>query len=289
MIPAIYNNTQDIGLNGKFGDWLKRKIKKVIKVIESIPIVGPLVSELVEDFMKEVTNDYGGEDPKSWWNVPAARELPSYEPTISEQQLLDAWADGRLEPFYKRLAEEVSAALRLSDFSQQVRAINTALGKMCVARYHFTYNETEGLSKNAVNLRLQLLDEIFAPIEQLIAESLDTSNLVLTQVSVRPVFSDYAPLISSSSLAAFSCDNYIGGNTVQNQSFLPSGTTITGLLPDKIIKPVNPVVKVPTVTGNTAQPSDKKDKTGVLIGVAMGITALVLLLSGGNKKKKSES
>jgi hypothetical protein len=288
MIPALYSS-QETGLNGKFGAWLKKKIQKVIKIVESIPVVGPIIADVLDEGLKLLTNDYGGDNPDSWWNPPAARELPSYEPTISEQQLLDAWADGRLEPFYKRLAEEVSAALRLSDFSQQVRGINAALGKMCVARYHFTYNETAGLSPNAVSLRMQLLDEIFAPIEQLIAESLDASNLVLAQVSVRPVFSDYAPLISSSSTAAFSCDNYIGGDTAQNQSFLPAGTTIMQLLPDKIVKPVNPVVKVPTVTGNTPQPSDKKDNTGVLVGVAMGIAALILLLSGGGKKKKSES
>jgi hypothetical protein len=258
---------------------MKKLVNAAISIIDSVPIIGPAVASELRNLVQDWTNPA---DPNNgWWN----RGTVEYEPTASEEVILTKWNTEKFSPFYKKLAEGLSAALQNQDFAAQVAGINAALNKMCVVRSYFMYNEMAGLSANAVAWRLSLIDELLNPIEDIIENAVSSANLASVQVSVAITdFSPYAPLITGST-AAYTCFNYLGGNAAQNQTFLPVGTTPTAPVQNQ--EPVKPIIKVPATVKQPITETPKK-KTNIWAILGFGALAYYLLSPDGNKKNKDK-
>lgn len=281
MLPvAVKNNLPSksypvTGLNGWFGRLMKKLVNAAISIVESVPIIGPAVASELKNLFADIT------DGTQWWN----RGTIEYEPTASEEVILTKWNTEKFSPFYKKLAEGLSAALQQQDFAMQLTGINAALNKMCVVRSYFMYNEMAGLSANAVAWRLSLIDELLNPIEDIIENAVSSANLASVQVSVAiSDFSPYAPLITGST-AAYTCFNYLGGNAAQNQTFLPVGTTPTAPVQNQA--PVKPIIKVPATVKQPVAETPKK-KTNIWAILGFGALAYYLLSPDGKKKNKDK-
>ena len=116
-------------------------------------------------------------------------KTPTIDPTPEEEIIMDSFA-AKLGNFVKDIL------LELNNNYTNLTVVNKQLIKMSVLIDYYTINETNGLSKNAVAIRHQLIQQAFAPIK----EEIQAKNGVLTgiPVSIQANQSDYSSIFLNS-------------------------------------------------------------------------------------------
>lgn len=111
------------------------------------------------------------------------------EPTAEEEIIMNGFAE-KLGNFIKDIL------LDLNNNSTNLTVVNRQLVKMAVLSEYFSTNETNGLSKNAIAIRHQLIQQAFAPIK----EEIQAKNGALTgiPVSIQAIQSDFSSMFLNS-------------------------------------------------------------------------------------------
>lgn len=258
------------GLNGFWG-WLKRHVHTIagICTVIGLPEVGIALEALVkfDDTVSDnSTTNTGSIDKMS-------SKIGDYEPTVYEASILDPWVTNKLTPFYQNLLLQIKSAFNSADSNFQLQQINDVLMKICVVKSYYLNHETNGLSLPAVNLRNELLDNIFLPIEDLITNSIiNESNLQLENYTV--TINNPGMFLPLNVLATtVNCDKYVDYNGVLQNSPTQSLLTSTPV----VVNPVtNQVISNPST-------STKKSNIGFVI---LSILGLAILFYPEEKKEK---
>jgi hypothetical protein len=266
MFPVHSTGLNQVGPSeskpARKGGFWRFLVRSALKVIAQIPIVGGAVAEAVSS----IVVDSGTEETVGGWS--AAKKgmftvIPvEYEPTASEEAILTPWTQTKFNIFYKNLATKLSQSLASTNPSVQLAGINTALAKMCAVSAYFKTNDTHGLSPNAVIFRSDLIEELFAPINQIIADSLNGGFQQTTGITkANPA--DYAPFAVS---GGYTCKQF-------------TATQSTG------VQPIITITDYPaTSTGATpGAASAGKSNTGLYIA---GALAAAILFWPSKKRNK---
>ncbi len=262
MLVESNLNIAQYTLNGSRCGWICRALKNIANFVSNIPIIGEKISNVIGQVADAVSFI---EDQLTQRNI-----VVDYEPTASEAAILDSWVINKLQPFYKKLANELAAISNATTFNEQVKIANAVLQKICLVQTYFVSKETSGLSANAVYLRSNLIDNIFEPLHEIIENTFNNQNLEIANTTATITsnnVNNFSPLISVSGTSS-TCLNYRLSSTeaVDNT-------------------PTNLVVSNNTTLPNPTTNSGNGTKLGL---VALGI-ALIALLLPSSKKSKSES
>lgn len=285
MFPVPINNNSLVALNGLNGrcGWICRALDKVIGIANKVPIIGKFVATIAQEAQKVV--DFIDN------TVIEGLNGLEYEPTISEDAILQPWLNNQFLPYFEKVANEVAVAFGNSDFDKQLAQINTALLKMCVVKSYYANISTPGLSNQASQVRLGLIIESFKTLELFITKSVEQYETVIT-------LNDYVFAANSSNSAQFNplitvllngqqfaCKRYVATEIPNSKPkpFLPIKTT-----PGTTVIPVpnNPSLPAtPTTPTNTATTPTKS-----IFTVKNGIIGLVagFLLNELFKKEKTK-
>lgn len=155
------------GLNGGLNGcgWVCRQLNKYASVIAVLSLVVPGVAEIVAivKVASYAIDNIGSSDQ----NKGGFASLPL---TPQEEIIMNQFSD-KLINFSKHIIIALDQT-----FSQvgvpYAFGVNKQLAKMCIAKEYFFINEKTGLSTNALQLRLQLINELFAPIQNVIKEQM---------------------------------------------------------------------------------------------------------------------
>jgi hypothetical protein len=174
MYAGLVNQNQYQGGLGLsfFGRIARRLAKIALDIVASLPIVGGAVSGAIQDI----------EGVKDWIIQTRGAEL-DYEPTALEEIILEEFTNSNLVPFYSKLAKGISTTLSLTNTTDILTGINAAIIKMCVARTYYTYYDKTGLSEGAVQTRLEIINTIFKPLEDLLNAKLQQLPVSQTQLN----------------------------------------------------------------------------------------------------------
>ena len=255
MYLAEQNRGALSGLNGRCG-WICRKLNQLADWCrDNVPVIGNSIANKLQ-FASDVASAVG------------LRVMTDYEPTASEDLILNNFKDNKLQPFLKSLADDVTFAFTQTSLSEQLIIINNVLNKMCVVQKYFNANETAGLSQSAINLRSDLIENAFRSIHDLI----DTSLQGITQIEVDALInktnaSEYYPIITSSPSLTVRCYNYVN----------------TGVS-DAPIKVTEVTTTSPSTTTSTNLNTISSKRN---LGIAIGLFALALVLAMSGKKSKN--
>ena len=262
---------QEQGLNGLngFWSWLKRQAQKVADLCSDFGLDS--IATSIEDALASVEDFSAGKI--------------NYVPTASEGVILDAWADSKLIPFYQKLLIQIKLAFESTNYTFQLQQINEIEMKMCVVKSFYKTHETTNLSSNAVNLRSDLINTVFRPLEQMILDSITGDSIILQAYSFtvnNPAL--FLPLNINNTTV--DCERYIdnNGGYGNSQSLLTPSPVV-------ISPTTNQVIPNITTTGNVKS----NDNSNVLF-VLLGILGLTLLFYPGeneasdhNVKKKKQN
>lgn len=285
-VPALNG-----GLNGWFGRLIRRLCQDAVRLVQNTPIVGMVFHNSLKE-LEDVVNDSSNFQ---------FRKMPDYEPTPAEAAILEPWATNKLNPFYKKMVEQLSSAFAMTSANVQLVQINEVVKKMCVVKAYFATNETAGYSTDGLAARMELITKIFEPVEKLVADSVAkyAMPLVLEPATyqLQPGERDFFPLIPASSMV-FQCNKYV---VTANASVKPANPS-TPVAPVKPVLPTTPITTPVPVTPTTpvapVSPSDPilpalpaaganngKRNKGLLI--AGGLLLLYLVLPDDKKKENN--
>jgi hypothetical protein len=272
------------GLNGFWG-WIKRNVHKISGICTMLghPEIG-IALEAAVGISNSVSTDNGGGNGGMGDNTMG--KSSDYEPTISETAILDKWADNELMPFFQKLLLQINEAFSSSDPNYQLQQINDVLMKICVVKSYYTNHVTTGLSLPAVNLRSELIDTVFQPIEDLIANSiLNESSMQLQSYSVTV---NNINLFSPMKISAITinCDKYVVNNGVlqnsQGQSLLTTNPVV--------VNPVtNQVITNNTNNANQSINPNEKGYAKTFAFVMFGLAVVIALMPSKKSQKKVNS
>jgi len=268
-VQDSFLGSQENGLGkfsfGGFAKWVVKKVGGVIR--DKVPLG---IGNLIADALNELMND--------GWELKSGE---IYEPTLTEQNLVDGWVDTKFSPFCGNLTKELDTALKSPDLKSQVEKINKVLSKICFVQTYYRTNNTNGLSADAVQWRSDYIKSIFTPF----------LNLIETTLSAKPVISKQMKNVNSNL-------NYLEVSTIASITSIPSNYTCNHYAVNQnvILEPAIPAITSPvdgTVTevptaptktdGTTATDSNFLQKNAVWFGIAgMAIWAF----SGKKKSKK---
>lgn len=272
--PVAYNANQ--GLNGFFGRLAKKLIQAAFKTLSAIPLVNVVAEEI-----STAINDWAGGYDGSFWN----RTAQTYEPNASEEAILTQWTTSKFNVFFKRIGEELSAAISLNG-SGKFQAVNNVLAKMQYVQTYFATNETAGLSAKAIEFRSQFMQEVFNPLVRLIEENM-AGYALESDTALPGSASSYAPLINNVLQNAFAVHLFRDPTESASGEIL-SPIELPGIKPIKTPVTTQPVTTIPVNTlPVTTQPGTptKTDSTGRNKKIIGGLAIAVLLYFGLKKSK----
>lgn len=260
---------EEQGLNG-FWSWLKRN-KHIIAGICAAVGLAPLGAAI------EALSLGSGTGGGGWDGVGdnTMSKTGNYEPTSSEASILDMWVENKLTPFYQNLLIQIKLAFESANYSFQLQQINEVEMKMCVIRSYYMTHETTGLSINAVEVRSELIDAIFNPLEQMIIDSITSESVGLQSYSIsvtNPAL--FLPLNINN--ITVDCERYVdnNGGYGNSQSLLTPNPVV--------VNPVtNQIIPHDTVPNNVKT----KDNSNALL-VLLGLLGLTILFYPDEKKKE---
>lgn len=240
----------------------------------------------VGKFINKHLNDwiYNGEDVFKTGITP-------YEPTASEQAILDPWNKQKISPWIGKLAKELDAAFSASTIEDQIAKINKVMSKICYVKQYYVSKETAGLSVQAIQWRHEYLNVLLAPLLDLIVTTtsnkpISTKNM--TNTGVNTTAADFAGIIPTANFTNnYNCNHYkVNAGVIELPVMEPIGTEPTTGLP--VIVPISE--PAPTGTGTATNPdgTPATEKTFLQkngVPLALGVVALWALLS--KKKKKN--
>lgn len=256
------------GLNGNRCGWLCRKLTAIADFVRGIPIIGDRIASKIDIIVAVVdTIDDVFLEGKGTLSI-------EYEPTPSESAILESWQTNRLMPFYRNLTLQLATISQQGTLTEQLAIANKGLQKMCIVENYFATNETNGLSTNAVYLRLELISKIFEPLYEMIEATFANQNLQNKNVSITfnsGISSDYSPLISTTQNFISNCLIYTI-ESVENSSV--SNDSVPLVFP-----------KTDTTQTITRESNDNLLFIGICIA---GIIAVTILSTDKKKENKRE-
>jgi hypothetical protein len=197
--------------------------------------------------------------------------------TVQETALLGQFAELKLGPFARKAIEKFINQINALNVDEQLEAANKILKLKAALIAYFSNHQTTGLSAIAIEQKLQIIEALFLPIEDVIDNTFDDNfSRMYVQTSV-----------ASAEIPDFS--NLIDGSFV-NQVFetekLQPNVPITQIpvqTVDPTIQVTTPIVSVDqnTNTPTVSKPSTTK-KAVIVIG---GLIGSYLLLSGSSSSK----
>jgi hypothetical protein len=256
----MYNQEQNTGLNG-FRNWLRRNLGWISG---AVAIINPGVGAALKALDIAMGDEVEGQR--------------AYEPTTAEQVILDKWVKEKLTPFYSNLNTQFQSVFNGPSPSTQLLVINEIMAKICVVRGYFATNETNGLSKLAVEKRMELIDIVLNVIEDSINDSFVSDNIVSEtstyKVTNNGLFNPFTIPLNTS----YACIKYTNTVPIAQQNNAP-------ILPIKpvVINPVtNETIKVNPTTG---EPIKTKKNDDTIMYVFFGLALAIGLFF--NKKESS--
>ncbi|RZL47075.1 MAG: hypothetical protein EOP00_13025 [Pedobacter sp.] len=229
------NEGLNAGLNGC--GWICRQLNKISNAVSKIPFLGTTVVKFIVEVQKVVDlfdNDLGAlMRPALSFNVS--------EPTKAEETILDNWVNNKFTPFFTDMVVLIDAAFATNNLQTQITVANKQLLKMKVVREYYVLNETTGLSQNAVNLRMNLINELFNTLDQVIVSKLGSAT---TATLVTANQSDFGNLFVNTVQGQKYSTNQYGQSSITTVVNEPVNTT-----PTKTVTNFDEPVKViPTKT-----------------------------------------
>lgn len=248
-----------------FGRSLVKGLGKVVR--SAVPILGDLICDAIDSQLNE------------GWELKSGEG--SYEPTYTEESVINGFVESKFNPFCVNLTKELDAAMKSYDLKTQVEKINKVLSKICFVQAHFRTNQTNGLSADAVQWRSDYIKSIFTPFLNVIETSLSAKPVVarqMTNVASNLNYLEVASIASVASIPAnYTCNHYKVNPGVIMEPAIPAIT-------DPIDGTVTEIPTTPTNAGTS--PATEKNflqKNG--FPLALGAVALWALFS--KKKKKN--
>jgi hypothetical protein len=259
------------GLNGFFG-WLKRHIHAIATICTLVGLA-PLGAVLEAISIDTGTGSSGTSYDGMGDNT--MRKIGEYEPTATESLILDQWVEIQLTPFYRALLIQIKSAFESNSHDLQLQIINEVIMKMCVVKSFYTTNDTNGLSLLAINLRSELIKEIFVPIDDMIGNSILNDNSVYLENYIANNISPSQFLPLHVQNLSYECERYVSvGTGGQNNQNPPPFLTNVPVV-------VNPITNQVISKPNTALPNSNRT-TGIVLLSLLGI---VILFYPSDKKK----
>lgn len=265
---------------GRFWNWVKRNVHIIAAVatVVGLPAIGIALEAAVLADGGSASGNVGTEQEQQ--NQITMRTLAEYEPTPSEAIILDPWVKNKLTPFYQQLLTKAKSAFESSDYNFQLNTINDVTMKMCIVKEYYKTRESAGLSLNAMTLRNALIEEIFLPVEEMIANSIKNSaNLTIIKypVSIGST-SGFYPLDIKNFTA--SCEKY---TTTGNQGANVNNGSLLTLSPVVVNPTTNQVIQGQTKT--ITEDKSNKSNIGLLF---LGLLGIAILLYSDDEDKKNE-
>lgn len=252
------------GLNGDRCGWICRKLRQLADFVRTVPFIGERLASKI-DLAADIVDAI--DDVFLEKNGLLSIE---YEPTPSESTILENWRTNRLMPFYRNLSLQLASINQQGTLTEQLAIANIALQKMCVVESYFATYETNGLSTNAVYLRLELINKIFEPLYEIIDSTFENQNLQTNNVNIAfnsSMIADYNPLISTSQSFTANCLNYM------IEQF---NNSANGNAPISLVIPNN----------ENSQPITKEGEGNLLlIGLCVAGVIAIITLSKDQKEK----
>lgn len=272
------NDFNNLGLNGKCG-WVCRQLNNISSAVSSIPFVGKIaggyLSQLVE-YVEMIDNFL-------------FKGIITEEPTPQEEIILNAFST-KFSVFIKNIVTSLDQALATNQVNFAL--VNKELAKICIASEYFFYNEKEGLSQNAINIRHKLIQQSITSLRQSVEAELGSTGLI---VKVLANQSDFNGLfVNSVAGQSYLCKQY---QTATNQSgSFASPTKTIATKNDELIdlsfsaQPFNSEPIKPNPNDDLLNPNDSKidiDKTFKYVSYGLlAITAFGVVKSIFKKKQQ---
>lgn len=266
VVPQNIEYIETEGLNG-IRSWVIRHKKGLLGALVAI-ISGAGIPLAIISLATDIVQANLKKD-----DAQAAQRLATDpNPTTSEQTILDSWISTKLTPYFVTLTKQLVEGLKTTDLKAKVTLINDVMVKMCYIRNYYMTKELAGLSVNAQESRLDLLDEIFAPINELIGKSLQPySSQVKLATNTGPIsdtnWRDLVKLLSGlAPNQVLTCKKY-------------------AIIQESLIKnnPITPIKTLPT-TNNTS--TDNTSKSNQIWYWGAGIVTIVLVALSLKKQSK---
>lgn len=242
------NSYNDTGLNGKFWQWLSSALSFALGAAASYANGATLgvFSGMIDSMRKKLDTHL---DNMSLW-----RSSNLQEPTAEEKIVLDAFAV-KLTAFFLNTMNTLKTTL--SSSNPNIAIVNNEMAKMCIVRHYYTNNETTvflannrtaALSQNAMDLRLELIDELFMPIQEVIKGKLGSAMVEKTIIAN---INDFNGLFANSNDGYdYQCLQYVNNNA----SVLPPNNVIG--TPNNVVGSVKnasafePIFDIPVINPN---------------------------------------
>lgn len=273
-------NTEQTSLNGLWG-WIKKHVHSIAAVATALGFAA-----LAATLETIVAADGGPGEGEDGWKT--------YEPTGGEKLILDNWAENKFKPYFETLVAKVKAVFETNSFESQINVINDVLKNMSIVTIYYSNNNPEGLSQNGVNIRIELIEIIFAPLKDLIANSLEENISYLEKIDYNINYiesSEFMYLNIPSSSVNYTGEKYIiqgsvSDTPVSSNVNLNSSTSI--ITPN----PINYENQTPTSsTGQNPNSQTGSDNTGNVIKTVGLIAASYFIFRwafSGDKEKSKE-
>jgi hypothetical protein len=268
---------ENIGLNGAIGRWLKKAAIAVVNAAAAYingQTLGAL-SDQVNKIKEAVTNGIEENATGGFFyrkpfipdlTEPTTQEPTTQEPNSYEQSILDAWVNKKFTLYFRKLAMALDAALAGTDVKTQITQMNSVMSQMCIVQQYYTANETAGLSANAVNVRMQLIKELFKPLESLIIEELGSPFTATVSANKTDFDGLFEKTVQGQQYACkqFSVSQGSAGGTSQGSA---GGTKFTDILESTVL----PTNAQPSTQPSTIDKIFKYVGYGVLTITAIGV------------------
>lgn len=251
------------------GGFFKRLVQAALGALTvANPIVGALVTLAVKELIK---NDDG-----SSWIMSRMMPQFEYEPTPIEEGILESWLAKKFNLFNDILLNDLAAALKSANAATRIEGINIATAKMCVAAEYFKYNETDGLSPDAIIFRNDLIQEVFTPIRALIQQHV--AGLQETKVVVTAQPDAFTPFWIE---GTYQCTKFVAASSSNLSTKTPPTKTLD---PNPTVNVGTEVKPTQTVTDQTETTKTNKPNTGLVLA-ALGTIAFLFWPSKKRNKK----
>ncbi len=270
------------GLSGKSGrcGWICRALRNVSDFVSKIPIVGyglSLKITAAADVMANIDTliQYGNDDPG--WTHKKSGTVVDYEPTTSENNILEQWKNNKFLPFYSKLATDLATAFQQQTLAAQLIKVNQVRNKMCIVATYFNNNETTGLSQKAIQLRTDFISYSFEPLFTMIEDSFYDHDLIEQDMNVslsNLTINQYSPLINTANGMSLICKNYID---------IPGDSNHVAPL---VITNTSPAIELAPVATSSSNKSN--DNTSLWIGIFVAGVLAISLFTGKNDEERKE-
>ena len=274
------------GLNGfwsRLGRFAKRLAAKALRAARSLASsVSGGISEGVGlgDQLGEWANQL-----EASANASGSRDVSETQLSASEIAILTQFAEQILGPFLRKVIANFTVDLNSGNVQRQLIAANKIYKLKAALLEYYAKNQLSGLSANAIAQRLEIIEAIFLPVEDIIENTFsdEFSRMIVSDQVLTPELTDYPNLIDQSFVGKPFQTEKLQPNVPISQ--IPPQTVVTGTKPDTATVPVTTTPgATPTApaSGSASTPSVKPESNSLRKAIIFGGLALgtYLVFSG---------